>query len=68
MEDVKGVLEKIKEERKKQRKTLEYVAINLGFKVPSSYFKIEEGLVVLTFETYLKICKILNKKYTFFLK
>lgn len=67
-EQMKFLLCEIKKERINQGISLEKMAKKLGYRGPSSYFKIEEGKVILPMTTYIKICTILKKKNRFFLK
>ncbi len=58
--------EKIKNERKKKKKTIKDMSVNLGFKSPISYYNLEVGIVEPKISQMINLSKILGKPVSYF--
>lgn len=58
--------EKIKNERKKKKKTIKDMSVNLGFKSPISYYNLEVGIVEPKISQMINLSKILGKPVNYF--
>lgn len=66
--NINDVLNKIRNTRIDEKKTLKNMSEQLGNKSVSSYCKKELGDTPITLNEYLKICDILEKSPIYFLK
>lgn len=66
--DINEILNKIRNTRINEKKTLKNMSEQLGNKSISSYCKKELGDIPITLNEYLKICDILKKSPIYFLK
>ena len=58
--------EKIKNERKKKKKTIKEMSVKLGFKSPISYYNLEVGIVEPKISQMINLSKILGKPVSYF--